>query len=181
MAGSLLFSPAPYHILSYGTFLGTTFFHSFINGIVAFRTLPRPQFSVLQSKLFPIYFSMQTALPVVLALTYPADKLAIGSHSGIAGVLAPSNLWTVLAPIALMFLTGLANLALVGPATTKCMRDRKSQERKDGKKSYDAPPHSQEMVALNKKFGMLHGISSVLNLSAFIGSVIYGITLSSRL
>lgn len=70
---------------------------------------------------------MQTALPVVLALTYPADKLAIGSHSGIAGVLAPSNLWTVLAPIALMFLTGLANLALVGPATTKCMRDRKSQ------------------------------------------------------
>lgn len=70
---------------------------------------------------------MQTALPVVLALTYPADKLAIGSHSGIAGVLASSNQWAVLAPIALMFLAGLANLVLVGPATTKCMRDRKSQ------------------------------------------------------
>jgi hypothetical protein len=54
-------------------------------------------------------------------------------------------------------------------------------EKKDGKKSYDAPPHSQEMVALNKQFSMLHGISSLLNLGTFIAAVVYGVSLSSRL
>lgn len=54
-------------------------------------------------------------------------------------------------------------------------------ERKDGKKSYDAGPHSQEMQALNKKFSMLHGVSSLLNLGSFIGAVAYGVTLASRL
>jgi len=54
-------------------------------------------------------------------------------------------------------------------------------ERKDGKKSYDAPPHSQEMTALNKRFSVLHGVSSLLNLGTFIGSVVYGFNLASRL
>ena len=54
-------------------------------------------------------------------------------------------------------------------------------EKKDGKKSYDAPPHSQEMVALNKRFGMLHGVSSLLNLGTLVATVVYGVTLSSRL
>jgi len=54
-------------------------------------------------------------------------------------------------------------------------------ERKDGKKSYDPPPHSQEMLKLNKKFGKLHGVSSLLNLTTFIASIIYGITLSARI
>jgi hypothetical protein len=37
------------------------------------------------------------------------------------------------------------------------------------------------MLKLNKKFGKLHGISSVLNLACFIASVIYGFTLSARI
>ncbi|KAH8909520.1 hypothetical protein BR93DRAFT_965611 [Coniochaeta sp. PMI_546] len=182
MPDSILFSPAPYHILSYGTLLGTTFFHSFVNGIVAFKVLDRPHFAALQSRLFPIYFSMQTAIPVVLALTYPGSRSVLGGNpAGIAGVIDAGNRWSVLAPLATIFLTGLANLAVVGPATTKTMRDRKTQERKDGKKSYDPPPHSQEMLKLNKKFGKLHGISSLLNLTTFIASIIYGITLSARI
>ncbi|KAK0646597.1 hypothetical protein B0T16DRAFT_329666 [Cercophora newfieldiana] len=175
MAGSSLFSLAPYHILSYGTLLGTTFFHTFVGGIVSFQVLARPQFSILMAKLFPVYFTMQTALPVVLALTYPGGSSA---PSGIAGVLENS---TVLYSIAATFATGLANLAVVGPATTKCMDQRKLQERKDGKKSYDAPPHSQEMTALNKQFAILHGVSSLLNLGTFIGTVVYGFNLASRL
>ncbi|KAB5558501.1 hypothetical protein GE09DRAFT_115683 [Coniochaeta sp. 2T2.1] len=182
MPDSILFSPAPYHILSYGTLLGTTFFQSFINGIVAFKVLDRPHFAALQSRLFPIYFSMQTAIPVVMALTYPGSKALVGgSASGLAGVLDAGNRWSVLAPLATIFLTGLANMAFVGPATTKTMKDRKMQERKDGKKSYDPAPHSQEMMKLNKKFGKLHGVSSVLNLTTFIATIIYGITLSTRI
>lgn len=53
-------------------------------------------------------------------------------------------------------------------------------ERKDGKKSYDAPPHSQEMTALNKKFSILHGVSSLLNLGTFIGTIVYGFNLASH-
>ncbi|KAK0621248.1 hypothetical protein B0T17DRAFT_533397 [Bombardia bombarda] len=180
MAGSTLFSPAPYHILSYGTLLGTTFFHTFVGGIVSFQMLARPQFAILMAKLFPVYFSMQTALPVVLALTYPATTTT-PSGGGVAGVLDVANRWTVLVPIAAMFATALANLAVVGPATTRCMDDRKMQERKDGKKSYDGPPHSQEMTALNKKFAILHGVSSLLNLGSFIATVVYGFTLAARL
>lgn len=37
------------------------------------------------------------------------------------------------------------------------------------------------MIALNKRFGMLHGLSSLLNLGAFIGSVVYGINISARI
>ncbi|KAA8628387.1 hypothetical protein SMACR_00165 [Sordaria macrospora] len=183
MSYSSLLSPGPYHIISYGTLLGTTFFHSFVGGIISFQVLPRPQFSALMTKIFPVYFSMQTAIPIVLALTYPGATTAFGSAgaAGIVGVLDPDNRWLVLAPIAAIFLTGVANLAVVGPATTKCMKERKHQETKDGKKSYDAPPHSQEMTALNKRFSQLHGISSLLNLGNLIAAVAYGFTLASRL
>jgi len=37
------------------------------------------------------------------------------------------------------------------------------------------------MLTLNKQFGMIHGISSLLNLVNFIASVVYGFTLSARL
>ncbi|KAK3900445.1 hypothetical protein C8A05DRAFT_35909 [Staphylotrichum tortipilum] len=176
-----IFSPAPYHILSYGTLLGSTAFHTFINGILASRTLPRPNFASLMSRLFPIYFALQSALPAVLALTYPASRNPFGPAGGIAGVLDARNRATVLAPLAAAFVCAVANLAVVGPRTTGVMEERRAQEKKDGKKAYDAPPHSQEMVALNKRFGMLHGVSSLLNLGTFIATVVYGFTLADRL
>ncbi|KAK3375322.1 hypothetical protein B0H63DRAFT_275997 [Podospora didyma] len=189
MAASGLLSPGPYHILSYGTLLGTTFFHTFVGGIFSFQVLARPQFSILMAKIFPVYFSLQTALPVVLALTYPAASAGAAllggngtsSLSGVSGVLDPANRWSVLVPIGTAFVTALANLAVIGPATTKCMDQRKLQEKKDGKRSYDAPPHSQEMAELNKKFSLLHGVSSVLNLASFLATAAYGFTLSARL
>jgi Domain of unknown function (DUF4149) len=135
----------------------------------------------LQTQLFPIYFSLQTALPVVLALTYPGSRNPFGASSSIRGILGQSNRWSVLVPLATMFVTAVANLAVVLPATRECMEERRVQEKKDGKRSWDAPPHSQEMLALNKRFGMLHGISSLLNLTTFIATIVYGVTLSSRI
>ncbi|KAG7105583.1 hypothetical protein HYQ44_015041 [Verticillium longisporum] len=38
-----------------------------------------------------------------------------------------------------------------------------------------------EMQALNKRFGKMHGISSLLNLGTFIATIAYGFTLGSRL
>ena len=75
-------------------------------------------------KIFPVYFLMQTALPAVLAITFPASK---GAPAGLAGLLDESNRWGGFVPIASMFFSALVNAAVIGPATTKCMYQRKLQ------------------------------------------------------
>ncbi|KAJ9637208.1 hypothetical protein H2201_001605 [Coniosporium apollinis] len=176
---SLLATPAPWHILAYGTLLGTTFFQSFVGGIVAFRCLPRPQFSTLQQNIFPVYFALQTALPAALVFTYPATTLGSGGWSAALDNAAAGGSPGV--SILVMFLCGLLNAAVLGPATTKCMRERKHQETRDGKKSYDAGPHSDAMQRLNSQFSLLHGLSSLVNMIALGAMVWYGLVLAERL
>ena len=91
-----------------------------------FRSIDRPSFSAIQSHLFPIYFSLQTALPAVLALTFPGNTL-LGVHSGISGLLHASSRWDSFVPIMSMFATGLVNLAVLLPATMKIMKERRGQ------------------------------------------------------
>jgi hypothetical protein len=163
---------------SYGTLLGTEIFQSFIGGIISFRALSRPQFSVLQQHIFPVYFGMQATLPIFLALTYPSSASVSG---GYAGVLHDDNRFSVLLPLVIMAICGLTNWIFLGPTTTKTMRKRKHQETKDGKKYYDAGPHSEEMKKLNTQFSMLHGFSSLVNLVQIICTIWYGVNLSTRL
>ncbi|KAJ5888426.1 hypothetical protein N7495_008467, partial [Penicillium taxi] len=172
-----MIDPRPFHILSYGTLLGTQVFQSFVAGIVAFRTLPRPQFANLQAAIFPIYFNLQAALPVIVALTATRH----GDALGFSGLIAPENRYTTLLPMAAVAITGLINQVFLRPLTIKIMRERKHQENRDGKKSYDPEPHSKEMAALNKRFGRVHGISSLVNLVSLIATVWYGAVLSKRL
>lgn len=54
-------------------------------------------------------------------------------------------------------------------------------ETRDGKKSYDPAPHSKEMLKMNRAFGRMHGISSLLNLAGFLATMWYGVTLAERL
>ncbi|KXJ97616.1 hypothetical protein Micbo1qcDRAFT_192029 [Microdochium bolleyi] len=182
-SASIVWSPAPYHIFTYGTLLGTQVFHSFYNATVAYKTLERPQFAILQRNLFPGYFGVQAAAPILLALTYPAQKLldAKLTSSGVFGVLEKSNRWTVLAPLATAFVTGLVNLVYLLPETNKITAKRRAQETKDGKRSWDAPPHSEEMTTLNREFGKIHGVSSLLNLVTLGATLFYGFQLGARL
>lgn len=142
---SVLLTYAPYHLLacvtsihtlhsqhwqstSYGTLLGVEVFQSFIGGIVAYRTLPRAQFSSLQQAIFPIYFSLQTAVPVVLALTLPgSDAVFNPIRGGLSGLLAEDNRSSILLPLTTIFATSLMNLGIFGPATTRILRERKHQ------------------------------------------------------
>ena len=80
-----------------------------------------------------------------------------------------------------MFVTAAANLVWAGPVTTSVMRERKHQETRDGKKSYDAGPHSAEMQKLNRRFGRMHGVSSALNMVGLGAMVGYGFVLGERL
>lgn len=127
-----LTDPKAYHILSYGTLLGSTFFQTFLAGPIAFTCLPRPQFSTLQQKIFPTFFAMQTALPVLMAFTWPGEKIAgaagvglVRKNAGWRGL--TDEMWTALVPIGLMVGTALLNAVVLGPATTKVMKERKHQ------------------------------------------------------
>jgi hypothetical protein len=179
MANSIFFSVAPYHIISYGTLLGTTAFHTFVNAPIQFTTVSRADFSAIQTKIFPVYFAMQTAIPAVLALTFPGSTL-LGLPSGVTGLMDGVVRWNSLVPIATMFVAGIVNLVLL-PTTQQVMKERRGQVKRDGKEWYAEGPHSAEMQALNKKFGMLHGISSLLNLGSLISLVAYGFTLGARI
>lgn len=180
MTGSIITSPAPYHILAYGTLVGTSFFHTFVNSPILFTNTERPVFSVIQTKIFPIYFGLQTALPAILALTFPGSTL-LAAPNGFSTLLHESNRWGSLVPIATMFVSGVLNMVVLLPASRAVMKQRQGQAKRDGKQWYDEGPHSDEMRALSKRFGMLHGISSLLNLAVLIGSITYGFTLGARL
>ncbi|OWY52573.1 hypothetical protein AALT_g2938 [Alternaria alternata] len=182
MSFSSFKNPATYHLLSYGTLLGSTLFQSFVSGIVAFRVLPRPQFSTLQKHTFPVYFTLQTLTPVVMLLTYPrggAPSLLPFLSSSPMPPTATDNLSSWLHTT--MFLTALVNWVYIGPKTTEVMGLRKHQETRDGKKSYDAGPHSKEMQALNKQFGILHGVSSLVNMVGLGAMIWYGAVLAEGL
>lgn len=128
-----LTDPKSYHILTYGTLLGSNLFQTFLAGPLAFKALPRPNFSQLQQAIFPPYFSFQTVLPIVLALTWPGQRLAsiegvaVRKNAGLMGLFADENKWTALMPIVIMAGTSLLNLVALGPATTKVMKERKHQ------------------------------------------------------
>jgi len=179
--------PKVYHILTYGTLLGSNLFQTFLGGPLAFKALPRPQFSTLQQAIFPPYFTFQAALPVLLALTWPGDKIAqvgtraITQNTGFWGIFSDNSFWTAGIPVAIMFATSAANLFVFGPATTKVMKERKHQETRDGKKYYDPGEKSSEMKRLNKSFGVLHGVSSGLNLLGTFAMFYYGATLADLL
>lgn len=54
-------------------------------------------------------------------------------------------------------------------------------ETRDGKKSYDAGPHSPQMQKLNRQFGMLHGVSSLANVIGLGAMIFYAGTLAEIL
>jgi hypothetical protein len=166
---------------SYGTLLGSTLFQSFIAGVVAFKVLPRPQFSTLQKHTFPVYFTLQTVTPLAMILTYPSGASRLIPYLSSTPVLqSPTDRLTAWL-IGTMLVTAVANLVYVGPKTTEIMKIRKHQETRDGKAAYDKGPHSEEMQKLNRQFSILHGISSITNLVGLGAMVWYGAVLGAGL
>ncbi|KAK6514516.1 hypothetical protein TWF281_004714 [Arthrobotrys megalospora] len=175
------------HLLSYSFLFGTQIWHSFIGGIISFRVLPRAYFGALQRRLFPIYFSLQLILSISLLLTTPNSLTS----------LQPSKTYGFLLTV---LFTSLLNSVVAGPFTTKTMDKRKEQEIFDGR-SYDGKKLpgvtegaerggdkeneeirvSDEMKALNKRFGMWHGISSLFNLGSVVGTIGYGVLLAEKI
>ena len=145
------------HLLAFSSWFGCSVWVTFIAGIVMFKTLPRHVFGRLQSKLFPAYFQFS-----VVALF-----VAIATKSAVVAIARPTPLITILA-------CSLLNLLYFEPTTTKVMYQRHAVEKRlgtgheIGKLKPDDPTKANdpELKALSKTFGMIHGISSLLNLAA---------------
>lgn len=149
------------HVLCYGAWLGTIVWTTFVAGIVMFKNLPRQTFGRLQAKLFPIYFGLCAALcAVLLGLLHYATPGAPPREALL---------------LAIGLGTSLANWAVVEPAATGLMLQRYALENAPG------PRDEAGIKALYKRFGALHGVSSLLNLAALVVAVGHGWYLGGRL
>jgi len=165
-----LFSYQGAYFLAYSWLFGMSLWVTFFGGVIAYKSLPRQMFGTLQHKTFPIYFA-----------------LSIGLSSGLLGVWTwthPDTLTHIYRPyvadvaqayvLAVVVLSQASNYFVVGPLTSKVMLQRHKLEKEEGK-TYNEPGVSAEMKALNKKFGSLHGISSLANLTAVLALGFHGL------
>lgn len=143
------------HLLSFASWFGCSIWVSFVAGIIMFKNLPRHVFGRLQAKLFPAYFLFSAILVALSMFSASALGWSFQSLSIILGVI-------------------LTNLVYFEPQTTKVMFERHVVERKLGTghevgiiKPKDAKiANDPELKRLSKKFGMLHGVSTLMNLAA---------------
>jgi len=163
------------YFLAYGLLFGMSFWVTFVGGFIALKALPRHQFGALQHKTFPVYFNISIVLaggllalwhhshPAVLANISKPHIAEVAQAYVLAGVIAVQGI----------------NQAVIGPTTSKTMFKRHKLEKEEGK-SYNDPGVSAEMKALNSKFSQLHGISSLLNLTAVLAIVFHGSWIANR-
>jgi Domain of unknown function (DUF4149) len=143
------------HLLSFASWFGCSMWVSFIAGIIMFQNLPRHVFGRLQAKLFPAYFLYSAVLIAISIFT--ATALGWNNKS-----------------LVVIEMTILANLVYFEPKTTSVMYERHVVERKLGtghevgqlKPSDPTKANDPELKRLSKQFGMLHGLSSLMNLCA---------------
>ena len=139
------------HMLAFGSWFGTLVWTSFVLGIVAFKNLPRQTFGKLQSKLFPKYFALSTAVPGILLATLYYST----------GGMPPLQEVRLLA---ISLVCSLINLVYTEPVATSVMFERYQLE--------NAAVRDEDAIrVLKKKFGKFHGISSLLNLIVLVCAV----------
>ncbi|GAB4841753.1 hypothetical protein Ancab_022475 [Ancistrocladus abbreviatus] len=153
------------HLLCFATAFGAALWVTFIGGIIMFKNLPRHQFGNLQSKMFPAYFTLVGVCCAVSVAAFgylhpwksssPAEKYQLGF-------------------LAFSFLFSLTNLFIFTPMTIQLMKQRHKVEREQnigeevgGSKNREVAKVNPELAAMNKKFGMIHGLSSLANISSF--------------
>eukprot|EP00803_Ostreobium_quekettii_P006307 evm.model.scf_1937.3 EVM.evm.TU.scf_1937.3 scf_1937:17117-21128(+) len=135
------------HILAFGIWLGSSVWVTFIGGLTMFKNMKRQDFGRIQSKLFPKYFALAAVTIITLLNTI---QLA-------------SRPWVLYGALA----ATLGNWLLVEPRASTILLERYGLEnggaQDEGTKA--------RIKALQKSFGKLHGVSSLLNLVALCGAM----------
>lgn len=158
------------HLLIFSTQFGSMIWMSFIQGILLFKRLPKQQFSLIQSIVFPVYFIF-CSLGITCMLTIQYNTTQYNKQS-----LYIYNL------VGMLFMC-LCNQLFIGPKTTEIMW-RNHQIQRDNNKltnTNNASSTLQQQPTLNKQFAIYHGISSLLNLLVVIGLVLHGVYLTNTL
>lgn len=143
---------------------------SFFGGFIAYKTLPRQQFGNLQHKTFPVYFFISIVLSSGLFVYWTFSHPNVIAHIGNPGVADVTQAYA----LAFVFVSQGLNYWVIGPLTSKVMFQRHKLEKDEGK-TYSDPGVSKKMKSLNRRFGMLHGISSLGNLGAVIALIFHGL------
>jgi hypothetical protein len=107
---------APLHLLVYSTLLGTQLYQSFVMVKVSYQALPYDAFTMLQKRVFPIYFRGQSLLLLLASVTFPP--------SGPLSLVKSKGDWL---PFAVAGITAASNLVVFGPKTSRIMMVRKCQ------------------------------------------------------
>ncbi|CAI5521938.1 unnamed protein product [Closterium sp. Naga37s-1] len=167
------------HVLCCSVALGASVWVTFFAGVIMFRHLPRHTFGSIQGRLFPAYFRLMalssalSALALKLTLN-PAAAAAAGEAAGEAAGSGAGGLQQVQLLLLLAALSAaLLNLLLFEPITTKIMRERHRIEKEAGigqevglSRNREVARTNKELAAVNRRFGMWHGMSSLSNLVA---------------
>ncbi|KAI7992284.1 hypothetical protein ACSBR2_021350 [Camellia fascicularis] len=153
------------HLLCFSTAWGAALWVTFIGGIIMFKNLPRHQFGNLQSKMFPAYFTMVGACCAISAASFgylhPWKSASIAEKYQLGFLLSA-------------FAFNLSNLFVFTPMTIEMMKQRHKVEREENigeeigwSKNQEAAKVNPKLKAMNKKFGMIHGLSSLANIMSF--------------
>ncbi|AES61678.1 hypothetical protein MtrunA17_Chr1g0194891 [Medicago truncatula] len=167
------------HLLGFSIAFGAALWVTFIGGIIMFKNLPRHQFGNLQSKMFPAYFSM---VGVCIAVTVASF-----------GYLHPWKTSSTSQRYQLGFLISalafnLTNLFVFTPMTIEMMKQRHKVERENSigeevgwSKNVEVAKKNPKLAKMNKKFGMIHGLSSLANIMSFGSLAIHSWYLAGKL
>eukprot|EP00404_Azadinium_spinosum_P024610 CAMPEP_0180607952 /NCGR_PEP_ID=MMETSP1037_2-20121125/27986_1 /TAXON_ID=632150 /ORGANISM="Azadinium spinosum, Strain 3D9" /LENGTH=212 /DNA_ID=CAMNT_0022627289 /DNA_START=51 /DNA_END=689 /DNA_ORIENTATION=+ len=123
--------------------------------------LGKEGFSTIQASLFPDYFALQTA----------SCMIALGGHVGAMGGAFDKAAWLMSAAM----LCAMVNLFALGPKTTSLMLVLYNGPSEVGNGLEPLLDKEEASKAAKKKFGMVHGISmlvNLLNLAAVAGYIV---------
>ncbi|KAF4630987.1 hypothetical protein G7Y89_g7147 [Cudoniella acicularis] len=166
-----LTSLGSYHLFAWGSLVGTELYQSFVMTKLCYLHLPRPQFTTLQRRVFPVYFSLQTGLVAATALTYPS-----GSILGLADNVVDATILGVTLGLSVL------NAFVFGPRTSQAMVERAHQETRDGRRHDEVEGTiSEAMKLLKRKFSRNHAMTIHLNFITIIATVVYGLRLGLKL
>lgn len=144
---------AALHVGAAGILLGNIVYTTFFAGISLFKGLPRQTFRDVQEILFPKYFALCTAMSAFLV---------------VSGLCSFVTTQAQMASLGMTLAASLLNLLVLEPKTSTVMRERAALERAEVS---EVPDKKEKLAACAKSFGMLHGMSSLLNLGMLVGAV----------
>lgn len=177
------------HLFSFASWFGCAMWVSFVAGLTMFMNMRRHEFGRLQARLFPRYFQFSFIMVAASLFFLTAEFfLALPAGTSLAAS-AVSVLGSLLDSSALIHLTILAiqlgNALWIEPVARVVMAQRHGIEREIGTgheigklgpvdpeiiKKYNAHPG---LPALNKRFTVLHGVSTSINMVGLCLGLVY--------